>query len=70
MRFIRPDKVGFIPHRYKGCWLFVTFGEYQVMAQFIANRVLISSLINKEFSVRHSLLARGDVASVNLNHQK
>jgi hypothetical protein len=22
-----PDQVGFIPHRCKGCWLFVTFGD-------------------------------------------
>jgi hypothetical protein len=64
------DKVGFIPHRCKGCWLFVIFGEYQVMAQLITKRVLISPLINKGFSVRHSLLAHGNFASMNLNHQK
>jgi hypothetical protein len=51
-------------------WLFVTFGEHQVIAQLIAKRVLISPLINKDFPVRHSLLARGNFASVNLNHQK
>jgi hypothetical protein len=54
----------------KTSWVFVTFGEHQVMAQLIAKRVLISPLINKDFSVRHPLLARGNVASVNLNHQK
>jgi hypothetical protein len=51
-------------------WLFVTFGEPQVMAQLIAEKVLISSLIHKDFPVRHPLLARGNFASVNLNHQK
>jgi hypothetical protein len=50
--------------------LFVIFGEHQVMAQLIAKRVLIAPLIHKDFPVRHSLLARGNVASVNLNHQK
>ena len=39
------------------------------MAQLIAKKVLISSLIHKVFR-RHSLLARGNFASVNLNHQK
>jgi hypothetical protein len=62
--------VGFIPHRCKGCRLFVIFGEHQVMVQLIAKRVLISPLINKDFPVRHLLLARGNFASVNLNHQK
>jgi hypothetical protein len=33
-------------------WLFVIFGEHQVMAQLIAKRVLISPLINKEFRKR------------------
>jgi hypothetical protein len=56
-----PDKVGFIPHRCKGCWLFVIFGEHQVMARLIATRVLIFPLINKDFPVRHLLLARGDL---------
>jgi len=51
-------------------WLFVIFGEHQVMAQPIATRVLISPLIHKDFPVRHLLLARGNFASVNLNHQK
>jgi hypothetical protein len=51
-------------------WLFVTFGEHQVMAQLIAKRVLISPLINKDFPVRHPLLTRGNFASMNLNHQK
>jgi hypothetical protein len=64
------NTVGFIPHPGKGCWLFVIFGEHQVMAQLIAKRVLIALLINKDFPVRHPLLARGNVASVNLNHQK
>jgi hypothetical protein len=32
------------------CRLFVIFGEHQVMAQLIAKRVLISPLINKDFS--------------------
>jgi hypothetical protein len=51
-------------------WLFVIFGEHQVMAQLIAKRVFIAPLINKDFPVRHPLLARGNFASVNLNHQK
>jgi hypothetical protein len=48
----------------------IIFGEHQVMAQLIAKRMLISPLINKDFPVRHPLLARGNFASVNLNHQK
>jgi hypothetical protein len=48
----------------------IIFGEHQVMAQLIAKRVLISPLINKDFPVRYPLLARGNFASVNLNHQK
>jgi hypothetical protein len=64
------NKVSFSAHGRKGCWLIVSFGEYQVMAQLIAKRVLISPLINKEFPVRHPVLARGNFASVNLNHQK
>jgi len=51
-------------------WLFVIFGEHQVMAQLIAKRWLVSPLINTDFPVRHPLLAHGDFASVNLNHQK
>jgi len=51
-------------------WLFVIFGEHQAMAQLIAKRVLISPVINKDLPVRHPLLARGNFASVNLNHQK
>jgi hypothetical protein len=35
----------------KGCWLFVIFGEHQVIAQLSAKRVLISPLINKDFPV-------------------
>jgi hypothetical protein len=42
-------------------WIIVTFGEHQVMAQLIAKRVLISPLINKDFPVRHPLLARGNL---------
>jgi hypothetical protein len=57
-------------NRVRTLWLFVIFGEHQVMAQLIATRVLISPLINKDFSVRHPLPARGNFASVNLNHQK
>jgi hypothetical protein len=51
-------------------WFFVIFGEHHGMAQLIAKRVLIAPLIHKDFPVRHSLLARSNVASVNLNHQK
>jgi hypothetical protein len=51
-------------------WLFVVFGEHPVMVQLLATRVLISPLIHKDFPVRHLLLARGNFASVNLNHQK
>jgi hypothetical protein len=54
----------------KTSWLFVIFGEHQVMAQLIATRVLISPLIHKDFPVRPPLLARGNFASMNLNHQK
>jgi hypothetical protein len=64
------DKTGFIPQGWKDNRLFVIFGEHQVMAQLIAKRVLISPLINKDFPVRHALLARSNVASVNLNRQK
>ena len=46
------------------------FGEYQIMDQPIVKGVLISLLINKDFPVRHLLLARGNFASVNLNHHK
>jgi hypothetical protein len=48
----------------------IIFGEHQMMAQLMAKRVLISPLINKDFPVRHPLLARGNFAYVNLNHQK
>jgi penicillin V acylase-like amidase (Ntn superfamily) len=40
-------------------WLFVIFGEHQVMAQLIAKRVLIFPLIHKDVPVHHPLLARG-----------
>jgi len=59
-----------LPNHVKVSWLFVTFGEHQVMAQLIAKGDLISPLINKGFPVRHPLLSRGNFASVNLNHQK
>jgi hypothetical protein len=62
--------VGTSAHMAKASWVIVTFGEHQVMAQLIAKRGFISPLINKDFPVRHSLLARGNFASVNLNHQK
>jgi hypothetical protein len=72
---MRPDTTTGQPSRHgpnlaTTLWLFVIFGEHQVMAQLIAKRVLISPLINKDFPVRHPLLARGNFASVNLNHQK
>ena len=51
-------------------WLFVIFGEHEVIAQLIAKRVLTSPLIHKDFPVHHLLLARGNFASVNPNHQK
>jgi hypothetical protein len=54
----------------KTSWVFVIFGEYQVMAQLIATRVLLAPLIHKDFPVRHPLLAHGNFASVTLNHQK
>jgi hypothetical protein len=40
------------------------------MAQRIARRWLVSPLIHKELRVGHPLLARGNFASVNPNHQK
>jgi hypothetical protein len=64
------DTVGFIPHGRKGGRLFVIFGEHQVIAQLIAKRVLTSPLIHKDFAVRPPLIAHGNFASVNLNHQK
>jgi len=48
----------------------VIFGEHQVMAQLIAKRVLISPLIHKDFQFATRSLLVGNVASVNLNHQK
>jgi hypothetical protein len=51
-------------------WFIVIFGEHQVMAQLIVKRVLTSPLVHKDFPVHHHLLARGNFASVNLNHQK
>jgi hypothetical protein len=40
-------------------WLFVAFGEHQVMAQLIAKRVLISSWMNRicPFAILSSLMA-------------
>ena len=63
-------KLWLFPHRCKGSRLIVTFGEHQVMAQLIAKRGIIPPLINKDFPVRHPLLARGNFASVILHHQK
>jgi hypothetical protein len=51
-------------------WVFVIFGEHQVMAQLIAKRVLISPLIHKDFPVRHPRFPRRNYAAVTLNHQK
>jgi hypothetical protein len=42
-------------------WLFVIFGEHQVMAQLIAKRGLISPLIHKDFP--HSIAFRGSALS-------
>jgi hypothetical protein len=51
-------------------WLLRTFGEREMMAQLMARRLLVFLLIKKDFRVCHSLLARGNFVSVNLNHQK
>ena len=51
-------------------WLIVIFGAHQGMAQLIATSVLISPWIHKDFPVSPPLLARGNCASVNLNHHK
>jgi nucleotidyltransferase/DNA polymerase involved in DNA repair len=51
-------------------WLFVTFGEYQMMAQLVTRRWLVSPLIHKDFRVYHPPLDRGNCASVTLHHQK
>jgi hypothetical protein len=59
-----------VPNRVTTLWVFVIFGEYQVIAQLIAKRVLLAPLIHKDFPVRHPLLAHGNFASVTLNHQK
>jgi hypothetical protein len=72
---MRPDTTTGQPSRYgpnlaTTLWLIVSFGEHQVMAHLIAKGVFISSLIHKDFPVHHPRLARGNVASVNLNHQK
>jgi hypothetical protein len=47
-----------------------TLGERQLMIQLIARRWLVSPLINKDFRAYYPLLARGNFASVKLNHQK
>jgi hypothetical protein len=43
------DKGGFIPYWCIGCWLIVSFGEHQMMAERIAKRVLISPLLTGGF---------------------
>jgi hypothetical protein len=48
----------------------ITFDERLMIAELIARRGLTSPLINKDFRVCHLLLARGEFASVHLNHQK
>jgi hypothetical protein len=45
------------------------FGERQVMAEPVARKQIVSPLIHKDFRVRYSLLARGDFAAADLNHQ-
>jgi hypothetical protein len=51
-------------------WLFVTFGEYQMMAQLVTRRWLVSPLIHKDFRAYHPPLGHGNCASVTLHHQK
>jgi hypothetical protein len=51
-------------------WLFASFGECQIIAQPVARRLLGSRLIQKDFWEGYQLLARGNFASGNLNHQK
>jgi hypothetical protein len=51
-------------------WLFVVFGECQVMGQPMATRWLISPLIYQDFRDGSLLLAKGHHASATLNHQK
>jgi hypothetical protein len=45
------------------------FGECQVMAQPVARRLLVSSLINKDFRGCYLVLVSGNFASATLNHQ-
>jgi hypothetical protein len=52
------------------CGLLATFGERQIIAQPVARRLLVSPLFKKDFRDGYQLLARGDFASGNLNHQK
>jgi hypothetical protein len=51
-------------------WLFVTFGERQLMAQSVARRLFVSPLIIKDFRMHSPLFAGGNFASASLNHQK
>jgi hypothetical protein len=48
----------------------ITFGECQVRAQPVARRWLVSPLIIRNFRGCYFMLARGNLASANLNHQK
>jgi hypothetical protein len=41
------DSAAYITNMAKTSWVFIIFGEHQVMAQLIVKRVLISPLINK-----------------------
>jgi hypothetical protein len=43
------DKVGFIPHWCKGCWLIVIFGACQLMAWLIMRGSPVSPLIDKDY---------------------
>jgi hypothetical protein len=54
----------------KNSRLFVTFGEYQMMAQLVTRRWLVSPLIHKDFRAYHPPLGHGNCASVTLHHQK
>jgi hypothetical protein len=54
----------------KNSRLFVTFGEYQMMAQLVTRRWLISPLIYKDFRAYRLPLGHGHCASVTLHHQK
>jgi hypothetical protein len=58
------------PNRARTLWLFVTFGESQMIAPLIARKWLVSPVIHKDFRAYHLPLAHGNCASVTLNHQK